>query len=46
MTELDEKMPYHNVEEYFAFNAYTKDEYNAFEISRQKESAYYRDVQY
>ncbi|MCH5190915.1 MAG: hypothetical protein J1F23_01980 [Oscillospiraceae bacterium] len=46
MTELGEKMPYRNVEEFFDFNAYTKDEYNAFEISRQKESAYYRDVQF
>lgn len=46
MNELGENLPYSNVEEFFDFNAYSKDEYNAFEASRQKESKYYRGVQY
>ena len=46
MTELGKELPYHNVEEYFDFNGYTQAEYTAFEDRRQKESKYYRGVQY
>ncbi len=46
MNELGEEMPYGNVEEFFDFNAYTKEEYRLFEESRRKESVYYRDKQY
>lgn len=46
MNELGEELPYSNVEEFFEFNAYTKDEYRLFEESRMKESQYYRGVQY
>lgn len=44
--ELDIKLPYNNVMEFFKFNAYTKDEYNIFEESRKKESQYYTGKQY
>lgn len=46
MNELGEKLPYSNVEEFFRVNAYTEDEYKAFEDSRKKESEYYIGVQY
>lgn len=46
MDELDEKLPYNNVEEFFDFNAYTEDEYKIFEEIRRKESKYYRGIQY
>lgn len=46
MNELGEKLPYSNAEEFFDFNAYTKEEYRLFEESRRKESEYYRDEQY
>ncbi len=46
MDELGKKLPYGNAEEFFAFNAYTKEEYRIFEEKRAKESEYYRDVQY
>ena len=46
MTELGEKLPYSNVEEYFDFNAYTKEEYEIFETHRNKESKYYQGVMY
>lgn len=46
MNELGETLPYSNVEEFFEFNAYTKEEYRLFEESRRKESQYYRGVQY
>jgi hypothetical protein len=46
MNDLGEKLPYDTVEEFFEFNAYTKDEYRRFEELRQKESQHYRDVQY
>lgn len=46
MNQLGEKLQYNNVEEFFGFNAYTKEEYDAFENSRKKESEYYRGVQY
>lgn len=46
MHELGEILPYNNVEEFFKFNAYTQDEYDKFETIRQKESIYYRGIQY
>ena len=46
MNELGEELPYSNAEEFFRFNAYTEDEYHAFEASRKKESEYYIGVQY
>lgn len=46
MNEIGEKLPYTNVEEFFGFNAYTKEEYILFEESRKKEAQYYRGVQY
>lgn len=46
MNELGKKRPYSTVEEFFDFHGYTEDEYMAFERHRQKESAYYRGVQY
>ena len=46
MKDLGEDLPYKNVEEFFEFNAYTKEEYQLFEKSRKKESQYYRGVQY
>lgn len=46
MNELGETLPYNSVEGFFDFNAYSKDEYDAFEASRQKEAQYYRGVQY
>ena len=46
MNELGEELPYSNVEEFFRVNAYTEDEYKAFEASRKKESEYYIGVQY
>ena len=46
MSELGEQLPFNNVEEFFEFNAYTKEEYRKFEESRRKESQYYRGVQY
>lgn len=46
MNELGETLPYHNVEEFFEFNAYTNEEYQLFEESRKKEAEYYRGVQY
>ena len=46
MNDLGKTLPYSNVEEFFMFNAYTKEEYAIFEESRKKESVYYRDIQY
>ena len=46
MSELGEKLPYGDVEQFFDFNVYTKEEYSAFEAVRKKESEYYRGVQY
>ena len=46
MNELGKELPYSNVEEFFDFNAYTEDEYKLFEAKRQKESVYYRGIQY
>ena len=46
MNELGKPLPYHNVEEFFEFNAYTNEEYQLFEDSRKKEANYYRGVQY
>ena len=44
--QLGERMPYTNVKEFFDFNAYTEDEYKAFEEKRKKESEYYQGIQY
>jgi len=46
MEEIGEKRPYNNIEEFFAFNGYTKDEYQLFEESRKNEAQYYNGVQY
>ena len=46
MNELGKELPYSSVEEFFDFNAYTEDEYKLFESKRQKESVYYRGIQY
>lgn len=46
MNELGETLPYSNVEEFFEFNAYTKEEFRLFEESRRKEAQYYRGIQY
>ena len=46
MNELGVALPYSNVEEFFEFNAYTKEEFCLFEASRKKESEYYRGIQY
>lgn len=46
MSELGANLPYNDVEEFFKFNAYTKEEYRKFEASREKESKYYRGLQY
>ncbi len=46
MGELGKDLPYHDVEGFFEVNAYTKEEYRTFERLREKESKYYRDIQY
>ena len=46
MEEIGEKRPYNNIEEFFAFNGYTKDEYLLFEERRKNEAQYYNGVQY
>lgn len=46
LSELGEELPYSNVREYMLFNAFTEDEYNAFEKRRKEESEYYIGVQY
>ena len=46
MNELGKTLPYKSVEQFFDFNAYTKEEYRRFEEIRQKESVFYRGVQY
>lgn len=46
MNELGEHLPYKTVEEYFDFNAYTKEEYRLFEEKRIIESEYYVGKQY
>ena len=46
MNELGVTLPYSNVEEFFDFNAYSKDEYRLFQESRRKEAQYYRGIQY
>lgn len=45
-SELGKELPYNTVEEFFEFNAYTKEEYDFFERKRQKESMYYQGIQY
>lgn len=44
--ELGTQLPYIDVETFFEFNGYSKQEYKKFEKSRQKESKYYKDIQY
>ena len=44
--ELNTQLPYIDVETFFEFNGYSKQEYKKFEKSRQKESKYYKDIQY
>ena len=46
MNELGEELPYKTVEEFFDYNAYTKQEYYAFEEKRKKEARYYRGPMY
>ncbi len=46
MNELGKTLPYSSVEEFFSFEAYTKEEYQLFEQLRIKESQYYHGVQY
>ena len=46
ITELGEKLPYHDTESYFEHVGFSKEEYGLFEESRRKESVYYRGVQY
>lgn len=46
MTELGQKLPYNSVKEYFEFQGFDPEEYDAFERSRIKESAYYRGPQF
>ena len=46
MKELGEECPYDSVESFFEYNLYTKEEFEAFEENRKKESVYYRGVQY
>ncbi len=46
MDALDVELPYTDVKSYFKFNLLTANEYMAFEKSREKESHYYRGVQY
>ncbi len=45
-TEMGEKLPFSNVEEYFLHKGFSKEEYDFFEKSRKSESVYYRGVQY
>ncbi len=44
--ELGTQLPYIDVESFFEFNGYSKQEYKKFEKSRHKESKYYKDIQY
>lgn len=46
MTELGQKLPYNSVKEYFEFQGFDLEEYDAFERSRIEESAYYRGPQF
>lgn len=46
MNELGKPLPYHNVQEFFEFNAYTNEKYQLFEEGRKKEAEYYIGVQY
>ena len=46
MADLGRKLPYKNMQEYFAYNSFEPEEYRAFEASRKKESAYYRGPQF
>lgn len=46
MTDLGRKLPYKNMQEYFAYNAFEPEEYSAFEAFRKKEAVYYRGPQF
>lgn len=46
MAELGQKLPYNSVKEYFEFQGFDPEEYDAFERSRIEESAYYRGPQF
>lgn len=46
MKELGEKLPYTDVEGFIKHNGFSEQEYLVFEKKRQKESEYYRGVQY
>jgi len=46
MQDIGEELPFQDVKGYFEFNVYTEEEYNQFEKLREKESAYYRGIQY
>ena len=46
MNDLGKKLPYDDVEEFFEFNSYTKEEYNLFEERRRNEAQYYQGIQY
>lgn len=44
--QLGRKLPYSDARSFFSHNAYTSDEWDAFEKHRAIESTYYRGVQY
>ena len=46
MAACGKPLPYTNIEEFFDYIKYPKEEYILFEESRRKESEYYRGVQY
>ena len=44
--QLGKKLPYHDVQSFFARNAYTGSEWESFEKRIEIESRYYRGIQY
>lgn len=44
--EMGESLPFNDLESFFKFNGYTKEEYSLFETKRKKEAEYYIGVQY
>lgn len=46
MNDFGKELPYSDVKSYFEFNAYTKEEYQQFESSRERESKYYTSKQF
>lgn len=46
MKELGQKIPYSDVKGFFDCHNFSEEEYKAFELSREKESVYYRGIQY